>query len=229
MVSAKSMVFDTSSIISLVTNNMLWILPPLKKVFKGDFLVPKAVHDEMISVPLRSKKFKFEAMVVCEYIHKGVITSCRNMNLAPQTSSLLEVTNNIFKTKGRSLAVFQAGEVEAVILATLRGSEVVVTDERSMRLLLEDPKRLAKLLSKKLHSNVKIDKKRLSEFKSRTKDLKVMRSTELALMAYELGLLDNFLQNHSKGELLEAVLWGLKTRGCAISPQEIDDYIRIES
>ena len=69
----------------------------------------------------------------------------------------------------------------------------------------------------------------LSEFKSRTKGLKVLRSTELALVAYEMGLLDNFLKNHDKNELVDAVLWGLKTRGCAISPHEIEDYVRIES
>lgn len=229
MPSKKSIVFDTSSIISLVTNNMLWILPPLKKKFNGDFLVPGAVYKEMISVPLHSKKYKFEAMVVCEYIHKGVIKSNRNMNLKPQTDELLNLTNRIFKIKERDMKLFHPGEVETLILADTLNSSAIVTDERSMRLLMEDPKRLAKLLTKKFHSKVKVNKEVLKTFKSKTKDVTVLRSTELALMAYDLGLMDHFLKHHNKKELIDAMLWGLKTRGCAISPHEIDDYKNLES
>ena len=229
MVHRKSLVFDTSSIISLVTNNMLWILTALKKRFKGDFLVSPAVYKEMISVPLSSKKYKFEAMVVCEYMNSGVLKSSKNLNLKSQTSNLLSLANKIFKVREKDMKIFHEGEMETVVLALAVGADAIVTDERSMRLALEDPKRLSKLLSKKLHSKVKVNRKILSEFKSKTKGIKVLRSTELALMAYEMGLLDNFLKNHGKKDLVDAILWGLKTRGCAISPHEIDDYVRIES
>jgi len=225
----KSLVFDTSSIISLVTNNMLWILTALKKKFDGDFLVPSAVYREMISVPLSSKKYKFEAMVVCEYMHNGVLRVTKNLNLKVQTEEMSSLVNGIFKVMGHDMRIFHDGEIETVVLALAVGADAIVTDERSMRLLLEDPRRLSKLLSKKLHSSVKVNNKLLSKFKSKTKGLKVLRSTELALVAYEMGLLDNFLKNHPKGELIDALLWGLKTRGCAISPYEIEDYVRIES
>lgn len=53
----RALVFDTGSIISLVTNNLLWILPPLKKQFRGDFLISEAVKGEIIDHPLKTKKF----------------------------------------------------------------------------------------------------------------------------------------------------------------------------
>ena len=39
----KSLVFDTGSVISLVMNNLLWTLKPLKKQYGGDFFIPKGV------------------------------------------------------------------------------------------------------------------------------------------------------------------------------------------
>ena len=35
----KNLVFDTSSVITLVTNNLLDLLMPLKSKFKGDFFI----------------------------------------------------------------------------------------------------------------------------------------------------------------------------------------------
>ena len=168
-------------------------------------------------------------MVVCEYIHKGIIKPCKNVNLNSQTVSLLDLVNSIYRVRGKDPEVFHKGEIESVVLANHKNSNAIVIDERSMRLLLEDPKRLTQLLSRKLHSKVKINKNSLDEFKSKTKNIKVIRSTELALMAYEFGLLNHFLKHHGKEDLLDAILWGLKTRGCAITPHEIDDYVRIES
>ena len=40
--------FDTSSIISLATNNLLSVLEELKKKFKGDFVISDAVRKESL-------------------------------------------------------------------------------------------------------------------------------------------------------------------------------------
>ena len=45
----RSIIFDTGPIISLVTNNMLWLLEPLKKQFKGEFYITKSVKKEFSS------------------------------------------------------------------------------------------------------------------------------------------------------------------------------------
>ena len=39
----KALIFDSSSIISIVTNNLLNILADLKKIYKGEFLISNEV------------------------------------------------------------------------------------------------------------------------------------------------------------------------------------------
>jgi hypothetical protein len=55
---------------------------------------------------------------------------------------------------------------------------------------------------------------------------------ELVLVAYELGTLDRYLPAgtpEAREILLDAVLWGLKLKGCAISEDEIAQVKRIEA
>ncbi|MAF36787.1 hypothetical protein CL622_06740 [archaeon] len=225
----KSLLFDTSTVISLVTNNMLWVLPELKKKFDGRFLVAPAVYQEMIKVPMNSRKYKFEAMVVCEYIHHGHIKVCDNIKLEPKTDAMMSLTNSIYKIKERNLNLFHRGEMDTVVLAMALGNSAIATDERSTRMLIEDPKRLAKILSMKLHAKVKIQKDKLKQFREKVGKMQVLRSTEIGMLAIEHGLLDEFYAHHTKQDVVDAVLWGLKTRGCAISGEEIDGYIQLAS
>ena len=51
----KSLVFDSSSIISLATNNLLWLLRPLKKQFKGDFYISKSIKHEIVDHPMTTE------------------------------------------------------------------------------------------------------------------------------------------------------------------------------
>ena len=60
----KSLIFDAGPIISLATNNLLWILEPLKNKFDGKFYLTDAVKRELVDRPLETKKFKFEAIQV---------------------------------------------------------------------------------------------------------------------------------------------------------------------
>lgn len=75
-----------------------------------------------------------------------------------------------------------------------------------------------------------MDNKRLKEIKKQLKGIKLIRSAELVAVAYELGLLDNYIKNTSisKKDLLDSVLWGVKLDGCAISGKEINQIIKLE-
>ena len=53
----KSLVFDSGPIISLATNNLLWVLEPLKNKFNGKFFITQAVKGEIVERPLETKKF----------------------------------------------------------------------------------------------------------------------------------------------------------------------------
>ena len=108
-------------------------------------------------------------------------------------------------------------------------ADAYVVDERTMRLLIENPKSLKRLLENKLHCNVTMDNKLVKGFKDMIKDIKVIRSIELVTIAYEKGLLNKFITNHvTPADLLDGLLWGLRLRGCSISNEEIDDLMKFE-
>ena len=61
------------------------------------------------------------------------------------------------------------------------------------------------------------------------KGVNVLRSSELILRGYELGIFDKFLfRKDLKKTLLDGLLWGTKLRGCSISIKEINDALKIE-
>ena len=70
----------------------------------------------------------------------------------------------------------------------------------------------------------------LRELKNFVKGVKIIRSTELVLVAYEKGMFDKYLVDHtSRRDLVDALLWGLKLRGCSISEEEVKILIDIET
>jgi hypothetical protein len=226
----KTLVFDTSSLISLATNNLLWIGEPLQKKFGGQFLLPPSVREEIIDDPLQSKRFKFEAMQLLAEIDKNVFTLYSNSPLDEEVKNLLNIANRIFIARGKYIKVLHHGEVGALLVAEKLGSDALVIDERSTRLLVESPRALAKIFRNRMNTSVKIDGKNLKKFQERFGHLNILRSVELSVIAFELGLLNKYLvpDSVSKADLLDAVLWGLKLRGCSVSEFEIQTIIENE-
>ena len=226
----KLMVFDAGPVISLTTNNLLGLLTNLKERYLGSFCVPSAVRKELIERPLMTKKFKFEALQVLRCIHSGVLEVLDNKEIRNMTLHLLDLANSCFKARGRFMQIVHFAEMEAVAAAILTKADAFVVDERNTRLLIEDPVRLRKILSRRLHTDIAVNKKSLKEFRSLTKDLRLIRSVELVTVAYELGLLDKYLVDipNAKKTLLEAVLWGVKLNGASVSDKEIAEIVRME-
>jgi len=229
----KNLVFDTGSIISLVMNNMLWTLKSLKKVYNGKFLMPENVKYELIDRPIKTKKFKLEALVIQNYLSKGVFSLVNDKELDKKTNLLLKLANNIFWSNNKPIKIIQKAEMEALAIVLKYNADALVVDERTIRLLIENPENLSKLLSHRLHTKVKLNHSSLEEFKKNIKDVNIIRSTELAVVSYDLGILDRFItigknvDLNSKGILLEGALWGLKLRGCAISSEEIKEIMKL--
>ncbi len=222
--------FDTGPIISLAMNNLLGLVEPLRKQFGGEFCITPAVYRELIEVPLKTKKFKFEAFQILKLINKGFIRVVDNPNVYKDTRKLLELANKIYKSRGNWIRIVHLGEVEAVAAAIHYNSDAFVIDERTTRTLIENPERLHKTMERKLHSKVTVDKGNLAEFKKLTQDVRMIRSTEMVVMAFELGLLNKYLPNikNARKQLLESVLWALKLNGAAISQNEIDKMVKLE-
>lgn len=227
----KALLFDAGPIISLTTNNLLWLLEPLKEKFGGEFFVTEGVRRELVDRPLQTKKFKFEALQVQHKIERKVLSLIDDNKVRKKAMQLLDLANGIFYVNNKHyLKVLQLGEIESLAAARLMNIPFIVVDERITRLLLENPGEMEQLLEKRLHRDVHVDRGRLAKLHKEVEGVKLIRSAELVAMAYELGILDEFITSvpQARKELLEAVLWGVKLNGCSMGQEEIDDIVGIE-
>ncbi len=227
----KAIVFDTSSIITLSLNNLLYLLPELKHRFKGQFFITKDVKREIIDKPLKSKKFKLEALQIHQLILDNTL-EIYGQQIEKQTQHILNICNNLFKGKNHFIHLVDKAEVEALALANLLRATYIV-DERTMRMLIEAPLELKKILERKLHTKITINNNNLKQLQKEI-NVNIIRSTELVTAAYSLSLLNNLTKHdhlinlNLKREVLDGLLWGLKLNGCSISRKEIDQIEEIE-
>jgi len=207
----KSLIFDAGPIISLAMNNLLSILEQLKRRFNGEFYLPTGVKSEVIDRPLASKVFKFEALQVQSLVHNGTFKLIYNNEINSLTNHLLSLTNNSFEAYGNPIRIIQYGEMQALASAIFMESEAVVVDERMTRILIENPRVAAEILKN-------------------TRKIRVIRSVELVTVAFEMGLLDNYLPQMEDAErqLLDSVLWAVKLKGCSVSQAEIERILKLE-
>ncbi len=226
----KCLIFDAGPVISLATNNLLWILEPLKLEFGGKFYITGAVKRELVDRPLEIKKFKFEAIQVERLIEDGVLEVISSGFITEKTPGLLNTANEIFKAYGSYIKIVHFAEMSVIAAALDLSAGAIVIDEKTTRFLIENPRMAAEILKKTLHTAIGINENNLKEFKNTVKGVKAIRSIELAAVAYERGILDRYITKipDAKKSLLESVLWGVKLNGCAVSKDEIAQIVRLE-
>ena len=94
-----------------------------------------------------------------------------------------------------------------------------MVDERTTRMLCEMPKNLRALLESKLHTSVHAEEGNFKFFSG----LKIIRSSELSYIAYKKGLIGI----SASKQLVDALLYAVKFKGCAISSQEIEQIKKL--
>tara|TARA_Y100000310_G_scaffold293782_1_gene323639 strand:+ start:10361 stop:11062 length:702 start_codon:yes stop_codon:yes gene_type:complete len=229
----KSLVFDAGPIISLTMNNLLWVLPELKKHFDGEFYITEGVKREIVDVPLDRKKFKFEAIQVLQLLNDGTLKVMDNKTIRNTTYKLIGIANKIFYARNHPIKILHFGEVSIISAAYNLKSKNLVLDEKTTRMLIENPRKLRYMLEKTLKTHIHTDVSVLEKFNKFAKGLKVLRSVELLTSAYELGILDIYKKGleeipDKNKKLVEAVLWGVKLAGCAVSEKELRQIVKIE-
>lgn len=225
----KSLVFDSSTIISLALNNLLWILKPLKDKYKGEFYITQEIKEEIIDTPIKTKKFKLEALQIQEILEQEIF-KIYPQHLLEKEESLKQTANQIFFVKNNFMTIIDPGELSALVLAKEISAEAIIIDERTTRLMIENPQLLANIFKNKLHTKIEINEKNLNQFTKEFSNIKIIRSSELSAIAYELGILNKYISSKTsnKKEILEAVLWGIRFKGCSISDEELNEIIKIE-
>ncbi|MAF99082.1 MAG: hypothetical protein CMH61_00565 [Nanoarchaeota archaeon] len=218
----KSLCFDSGPIISLAMGRLLWILKPLKEHFGGKFYITPSVRRELVERPLKIKRFQFEALEVIKLLKEGVIEV---YDTIPQNiaNKLDHMANKTYTRDGRPLKIIHSGEIETVACAMALKNHGIVMDERTTRLLIEKPTQLKKLLGRRLHTSVQPIPQNIKEFTTFVGKIKIIRSIELVAAAYKLGILNDYIPalRNGKSTLLDAVLWGTKYNGCAVTENEI--------
>jgi len=189
-------------------------------VFDAGPIISLTMNNLLWILPELSKKFNV----------KYIIPTGVKKQIGDKAKSLMALANSIYRAKGHNLQLIQYGEMSAFAAAKIYGANAVVVDERITRALLEHPEDLAKLMSRRLHTRVHINKDKLKEFHKLAKGIKIIRSVELATIAYEKGILDAYKVNvpNNETELLSSILWGVKLHGCAVTETEIRNIIHLQ-
>ena len=227
----KSIVFDAGPIISLATNNLLGILHPLRKKYSGKFYITESVKRELVDHPLETRKFKFEAIQIQRLIEEGTLEIIDTEFINNQTPRMLDMANRIFMAFNNYMKIVHYAEISVIAAAIEQQSNAIVIDEKTTRLIMENPKLMMDILRKTLHTSIKLNENNLKDFRNRVKGIKAIRSVELVAVAYEQGILDEYITKipDARKHLLESVLWGVKLNGCAVSKDELDQIMRIEA
>ena len=219
----KIFFFDAGPIISLMISRLIEFLPELKKQSGGKFYITPAVRKELVERPLSIHRFEFEALQVMKYINDGVLEIYDQVPNR-KVADLSALANNSFSIKGKPMDVIQSGEMESVASALELGATVVM-DERTLRLFIEKPTGMAKLLEGRFRSKVVVNKDKMKAFQKQLENIQIIRSIELAGVAYKMGLLDSYIpqQKDGKSVLVESVLYATKYGGCAVTENEIEE------
>lgn len=216
-------IFDASTIISLTMNGLLPELEALKKTFNGHFIVTKEVYQEIVEKPMQIKRFELEAMKAQELIDFGIleipsVIGVKDAEISKKTKEVFDKANSTFVGKREAIHLIDSGECSCIALGEILNAQkiknVLAVDERTTRSLIEDPEDLRKFLERKLHTTIAPKKQNYNYFKQ----FKIIRSAELIYLAYKKGIV-----RYKNKNILDALLYALKFKGCSISDSEIDE------
>jgi predicted nucleic acid-binding protein len=214
----SALVFDSSSLISITDSCFIHALQMLRRKFPGKFIIPPSVEFECVAHPRKVKMHALHALRIARAINEGVIEVVSATD-EKEVRKVLECANSSFSVNGRRLELLHRGEAEALVLARQVGCRDIVIDERTTRLLAEDPKGYAAHLRDEFGGGFEISQRSLDEFLGLVSGMRFYRSVEIIILAYENGYFDDY--GAMREEALEASLYRLKYTGCAISEEEI--------
>jgi len=218
----KYLIFDAGPLINFSMNGLLDSLERLKENFKGEFLITKEVKEEIIDHPKTVKRFQLGAIRLEQLFNKGVF-KLADLNteevdeLKRLRDTYMQQANSMFKTKKKPVHLLDKGECAVLALSTIMKRKCkedvpIVIDERTTRIIIENPQNLKKLMEKKLHAKINAKTETYDLFKG----FKIIRSTELAYIIHKKDL---FKIKHPKA--FEAIVYGLKFKGTSISEKEV--------
>lgn len=214
---------DSGTLISISSSCLFEVIGKLYE--QGlNFVVPESVIRESISYPIHVRRFELNALRISAGLKKGWLkTVALDSMHAELKQKILDTANSCYYGRNGRIRIIQDGEAETMALAKMVSANAIVTDERTMRMLIEDAHGLKSLLQKRRGEKIKMDSERIEFFRKEFGNLLIVRSAEIIALAYEKGLLEDVVGKVPK--LLEASLYALKYAGCALSSEEIERFL----
>lgn len=226
-VKMKIVIINSSSIISLAMNSLLYLLQRMKKS-NVRFIISEDVMREVVKRPLQIKRYELEALSIQQIIKEQVLEMPETLGIGDgevmaEKNRFMEIANHTFKAQDEWMRIISDGEASCLALSKIalnrKINSAMMVDERTTRMLCEKPENLKRLLESKLHTKVYADERNYSFFSG----FRIIRSSELCYIAYKKGLV-----GIADGrQLIDALLYAVKFKGCAISGREIEAIKKI--
>jgi hypothetical protein len=122
----------------------------------------------------------------------------------------------------KPLELIQLGEAECLAIFASASAHMLLVDEKTTRLLIENPHKLRETIQMRNSEGIRLDLQKKDEFDSLTKGVSCLRSAELLAFAYSKGYFDDF--RNLKEEAFKASVYALRDSGCGLSASEIVEY-----
>lgn len=216
----KTLVCDSSSLISLSENCLLWLLP----LYNAEFVVPEGVKQEIVDNPMRNEKFEFKAVRLQQALLDGSLKVAGNNKITERANELTRMANALFRYGKHNVKILHGGEAQTIALMEQLGMKTMLIDERTTRLLIEDRAALKSYIEQRTGFQLRLNEEASKAIGKELEGINVVRSSELVAWAFEQG----YLKRMGKGpDLLHATLYALKYAGCSITQDEIEQYIQM--
>lgn len=223
----KVLIFDSGALINLSMNGLLYILEELKKNFNGKFIITPQVKYEILERPLGIQRFELGALQIDNLLKNGTLEMSSSLGVSDEiikerTREIMNDANHLVHSGNNWIEIVSDAEISCLALSdelnTKKIESIIAIDERTTRILCENPQSLEKIMSEKLRQRVQVDINTSKKFA----DYRFIRSSEIVFVAYKKGALK------LKGpKVLEAALYATKFKGAAISFEEIEELKKL--
>lgn len=216
-------VFDSGVIISFSETCFMSLLKELKENI-GEFIITKNVKYECIDKVKNIMRFKLSSIRIEQEISMHVFDIYNGDKILDDTTNkIMFLANNLFYVRGKPIRIIQIGEAESLALLSITDASFFAVDERTTRMLIEQPHALLEIFKRKYKtSKIKIDEKKYLRFREIIGNVNPIRSVDLFVYAYKKKLLSSQFDDK---ENLKAALYALKFKGCSVSFDEINEFI----
>lgn len=217
----NTLVLDSSALISLSESCVVSALRFLRK--SARFIAPESVFDESVENPLKIKQYGFSALRIKRLFFEKVVDEVPAA--AARSQEVLSLANSLMLVDGRPLELIQLGEADCLGLVLSGNADAVVIDEKTLKLLVENPNKMRELLRGEYSGKVGFNEAALRKWQQLTRGVKIIRSAEILAVAGRLGYFRFFQEDEEAA--FHASIFALKGYGCSITKEELREFEQI--